>query len=443
MNDTNPDIHRGKPNDLEAERVILAALMLDSAAISEVLSLKDADFYDSRHAILFRTVANLIDRNAPADPLIIADELSKQGTLDKIGGIAFVTSIYDSAISAANIRHYVEIVKEKAVRRNIITQAFRLMQSAYDPTVDAQQALNNAQEGILAISLEKEEDTLQPAAALAKKTFAGIEERHLAGGRQITGLSSGLTAVDSITAGFNAGDLVIIAGRPGMGKSALAMNIASHVSLNETTAAFFSLEMPSEPLMIRVMAGLSGIDSRRLRQGTMSPLDWSSLVTVATELSYSKLFIDEKSSLTPMQLRARARRLKAQHDLGLVIVDYIQLMKVPGRHETREREIAEISSSLKALAKELNIPVIALSQLNRKVEERTNRRPQMADLRESGAIEQDADIIAFIYRDEVYNKSDDNPEKGLADIIVEKNRNGVTGMAKVKFDPATQTFKDK
>ena len=433
------------PHDLDAEKAIAGGIMIDNQTISDVLTILDADgrdFYHSGHKAIFQAAVNLIDKTGAADQITVCDSLRTLGILDKVGGYAFVSDIVDNAISAANIRHYCKIVKNKAIQRKIITEALHIAEAAY-ANGNADEVLDEAQRVLFSLSQGKGKSSLHSATELAKRTFALIEQRHDRDGEDLTGLSTGIRDLDAITLGLHAGDLFIIAARPGVGKTALGLSIARHVAVVDNAPVLFcSLEMPADTLMTRLFASSTGIDSRQLQRGLVSNDRWTHLVRAASQIGAAPLFIDDLSSMTPMEIRSRARLIKSEHGLGLVAIDYLQLMHVPGKHDSREQAVAEISRSLKGLAKELSVPVIALSQLNRKVEDRTNRRPQMGDLRESGAIEQDADVIAFIYRDEVYNKSEDNPEKGIAEIIIGKHRNGPTGTAKVCFSAKTQTFTD-
>ncbi|MCK9391543.1 MAG: replicative DNA helicase [Syntrophales bacterium] len=444
-NNLDPSLCRVLPHDYDAERAVIGGLMLDNQAAGDVLSVLDSDgqdFYHTAHRSIFRAILDLIDKNTVADLITVCDELRSRGTLDKVGGPVYVSEVQDGAISAANIRHYCKIVKSKAIERHIISEAGKLIEAAYSPTIDTNEALNQAQKVILSLSLAREGNkTMHVSRDLARDTFAMIEKRHTQGGA-LVGLPTGLRDLDDRTLGLQNADLVIIAGRPGMGKSTLAGNIAMHSALSGVSVLLFSLEMPAESLMTRILAGMSRIDSRQLRRGFVCNDQWSRLADAASRIGAAPLFIDDKVDVTPAEIRAKARRLKAEHGLGLLIIDYIQLMRVSGRHDTREQAVAEISRTLKAIARELEIPVIGLSQLNRQVDSRTNKRPMLSDLRESGAIEQDADVIAFIYRDEVYNKSESNLERGIAEIEIAKHRNGPTGTIKLRFDAKTQTFAD-
>jgi len=439
-------MNRVPPHDSDAEKAVVGGLLINNQAANDVLSILQAngcDFYHLGHAAVFQAALSLIDQSGVADLITTCASLRTQGILDKIGGYAFVSDIVDNAISAANIRHYCEIVKNKAIQRKIIAEASHLIEAAHSAG-NTNEVLDEAQRTLFALSQERgKSTTLHSARELAKDTFSVIERRHDRGGKALTGQSTGIRDLDAITLGLHAGDLFIIAARPGVGKTALGLSIARHVAVVDNAPVLFcSLEMPADTLMTRLFASSTGIDSRQLQRGLVSNDRWTHLVRAASQIGEAPLFIDDLSSMTPMEIRSKARCIKSAHGLGLVIIDYLQLMHMPGKHDSREQAVAEISRSLKGLAKELNVPVIALSQLNRKVEDRPNRRPQMGDLRESGAIEQDADVIAFIYRDEVYNKSEDNPEKGIVEIDIAKHRNGPTGTVRAHFDAKTQTFSD-
>lgn len=433
-----------QPYNLDAERAVIGGLLIENSAAADVLPLLNADgreFYHTGHRLIFQTVLSLIDKGSVADLITVCDELRNREQIDKAGGVSFVSEVVDGAITAANVRYYAEIVKSYAIRRNIINEALKVMEAAYNPSNDVSETLEQAQRLILALSIKKEKNTLRNAHDLAKQTVSEIEDKNKKGDL-IPGISTGLSDLDSLILGLNRDDLIIIAGRPGMGKSALAGNIAQYVAMQGKPVAFFSLEMPGNSLMMRFLASHTGIDTRHLRRGFVRDNQWPSLISAASVISGVPLFIDDKPDLTPMELRAKARSLKAEHNLALLIVDYIQLMRVPGRHDTREQAVAEISRTLKAIARELSIPVIGLSQLNRQVDARTDKHPMLSDLRESGAIEQDADVIAFIYRDDVYNKKPDNPNRGIAELEIAKQRNGATGNMLLRFDASTQTFSD-
>lgn len=432
-----------QPHSPEAEAAILGSVLIDNRALNECLSIITSDdFYNTANITTFHAMCKIADTGKPVDSVVLSEFLREQGQLAKVGGTSYLATLLESAGSSANAAHYARIIKDKAVLRSIIDAGSGMINDAYmgnDPAA----VLDNAQRSLMELSVDHKRGAVQSARDVSRKAFNVIEARYNTGGVALTGISTGFRDLDNWTSGMQSAELLIIAGRPGMGKTALGVNIAENVVVSGLPVAVFSIEMSAESLMTRIFSSRSGIDSRRLRRGVIFESDWPRLIRVVDEISKAPLFIDDSATLTPMQLKAKARRLKVNKGLSLVIVDYLQLMTVRGHHETREREIAEISRSLKAIAKELHIPVIALSQLNRQLETRTDKRPGLADLRESGAIEQDADVILFLYRDEVYNRSEDNPEKGLAEIIIGKQRNGSTGKITMAFDEKTTRFSDR
>lgn len=434
MRDIDPSLYKIPPQNLEAEQSILGSILLENSAINSVLEfLAPGDFYSEAHRKIFQAAIDLSEKNEPVDLITLSSALKDKNWLDTVGGSAYLASLVDNIPSAANVVNYAKIVKEKSILRGLIGSATEIINSCYETGSDVDQVLDRAEHRIFEISENKVRPSFYPIREIVKDSFRSIEDL-FARKELITGVPTGFEKIDDLTTGLQKSDLIIIAGRPSMGKTAFVLNIAQHVSMEaRIPVAIFSLEMSKEQLAFRLLASEAKVDSQRLRRGFLGETDWPKLTTAAGRLSDAPLYIDDTPAITVLEMKAKSRRLKADRQLGLIIVDYIQLMRAGNYRDSREQEISEISRSLKALAKELKVPVIALSQLNRKVEDRTNRRPQMADLRESGAIEQDADLIAFIYRDEVYNKSDDNPEKGIAEIIIGKQRNGPTGVVKLTF----------
>jgi replicative DNA helicase len=432
MKDVDYSLHKVPPQNLEAEQSVLGGILLDNMAINSVLEIiVTDDFYSEAHRKIFTAILDLSEKSEPSDLITLSSILRDKKQLDGIGGESYLASLVDTVPSAANISYYSKIVKEKAILRKLIGAATEILNKSYDSSSDIDSVLDESEHTIFEISENKVKPTFYPIKEIIKDSFKTIESLYEKKAL-ITGVSTGYKKVDEITSGFQNSDLIIIAGRPSMGKTALAINIAQYASIeNETPVAIFSLEMSKEQLAFRLLASEARVDSQRLRKGFVGEVDWPKLTTAAGRLSEAPIYIDDTPAISVLEMKAKARRLKAEHGLGLVILDYLQLMR--GRGPSREQEISEISRSLKSLAKELEVPVVALSQLNRQVEARSDRRPQLADLRESGAIEQDADVIMFIYRDEVYNKSEDNPEKGLAEVIVGKQRNGPTGLVKLSF----------
>jgi replicative DNA helicase len=434
MKDPDTSSFKVPPQNLEAEQSILGGILLDNQALNNVLEILNTnDFYSDVHRKIFAAILELSERNEPCDVVTLSNNLKDKKLLDQVGGRVYLASLVDNVPSAANIAYYSKIVKEKAILRGLIEAATGILNNSYNMSADIDTVLDEAEHAIFEISENKVRPSFYPFKTLIKEGIKTIEKLYEKK-ELVTGVPSGFEKIDDLTSGLQKSDLIIIAGRPSMGKTAFALDIAKNAALDSRTpVAIFSLEMSKEQLAIRMLASEAKVDSQRIRKGFLGETDWPKLISAASKLSESLIFIDDTPAITVLEMKAKARRLKADQGLGLVIVDYLQLMRSGGFKDSREQEISEISRSLKALAKELNVPVIALSQLNRKVEDRTNKRPQMADLRESGAIEQDADVIAFIYRDEVYNRSEDNPEKGIAEIIIGKQRNGPTGVAKLAF----------
>jgi replicative DNA helicase len=434
MKEIDPSLYKVPPQNLEAEQSILGSILLENSAINSVLEvLTKNDFYNEAHRKIFHVIIELSEKNEPVDLITLSNALRDKNLLDAAGGTAYLASLVDNVPSAANVANYARIVKEKSILRGLIGSATDIITSCYETGSDVDQVLDRAEHSIFEISENKVRPSFYPIREIVKDSFRSIEDLY-ARKELITGVPTGFEKVDDLTSGLQKSELIIIAGRPSMGKTAFALNIAQFASLEgQTPVAIFSLEMSKEQIAFRLLSSEAKVDSQRLRKGFLGETDWPKLTTAAGRLSEAPLFIDDTPAITVLEMKAKSRRLKADQGLGLIVVDYIQLMRGGSYRDSREQEISEISRSLKSLAKELKVPVIALSQLNRKVEDRTNRRPQMADLRESGAIEQDADVIAFIYRDEAYNKSEDNPEKGTAEIIIGKQRNGPTGTVKLAF----------
>lgn len=442
---------KAPPYSQEAELSVLGGLMLDNRAWTDLASmLSPEDFYREDHQLIYRGICDLVGANRPCDFVTLSEHLKARGQLDAVGGIAYLNMLAVDTPSAANVMAYAEIVRERAVLRSLIAaggdiaeMGFRAEGRSYAELLDL------AEQKVFALrsrsanakssyhSMPELMDKLEQKMEFLRQNPAGL-----------AGLSTGFTDLDAKTTGLHPGDLVILAGRPSMGKTSFALNVAEHVVLYEKkSAAVFSMEMPAEQLALRMVSSFARIPMGQLRSGDMEDRYWDRLVSQGSLIREAPLYIDETGALSPLDLRARARRIKQRHGLGLIVVDYIQLMQVAGTKENRTNEISEISRSLKALAKELEVPVIALSQLNRGVEQRDNKRPRMADLRESGGIEQDADLVVFIYRDEVYNK--DSPDKGTAEIIIAKQRNGPLGTVKTaflgeftRFDNLAQSYDD-
>ena len=443
MKEIDASPHKVPPQNIEAEQSVLGGILLDNLALNTVLELLEtSDFYSEAHRKIFSSIIDLSNRNEPCDLITLSNILKDQKRIEQVGGTAYLASLVDNVSSAVNIGYYAKIIKEKSILRRLIGTATEILNKTYDSTMDVDSVLDEAEHAIFEISENKVRPSFYPMRDIIKDSFKTIE-RLYANKELVTGVSTGFDKIDDMTSGLQRSDLIIIAGRPSMGKTAFALNIAQHAALElGIPVAVFSLEMSKEQLATRMLAAEARVDSQRLRKGFLGETDWPKLTTAAGRLSEAPIFIDDTPAITVIEMKAKSRRLKAEAGLGLIVLDYLQLMRGSMYKDSREQEISEISRSLKGLAKELSVPVIALSQLNRKVEDRTSRRPQMADLRESGAIEQDADVIAFIYRDEVYNRSDDNPEKGIAEIIIGKQRNGPTGTIKLAFQEKYTRFEN-
>ncbi|AOU97316.1 replicative DNA helicase [Acidihalobacter yilgarnensis] len=429
------DALRVPPHSIEAEQAVLGGLMLDNSSWDQVADrINEVDFYRFDHRLIFRAAERLASQNQPVDVVTLSEALERTSDLEQAGGLAYLGVLARDTPSAANIRAYADIVRERSILRQLISVGTRVADSAFNPEGrDSRALLDEAEKAVFEIAERgvRGREGFTSIKQLLRPALDRIEMLHE---RQdaITGVATGYDEIDERTSGFQPGDLVIVAGRPSMGKTTFAMNIAEYAAVkHRTPVAIFSMEMPGEQLTMRMLSSLGRIDQHRLRTGRLDEQDWPRLTSAVQMLTDVPLFIDDTPALTPTELRARARRLKREHGLGLIVIDYLQLMQVPSTRENRATEISEISRSLKAVAKELGVPVIALSQLNRSLEQRPNKRPVMSDLRESGAIEQDADLIAFIYRDEVYNE--DSPDKGTAEIIIAKQRNGPIGMARLTF----------
>ncbi len=420
------------PQSLEAEVSVLGGILLENEALNRVLEvIQEGDFYRESHRKIFSAILQLYERNEPSDLITLSEVLKKREDFESVGGVEHLNSLVNSVPTAANITYYAKIVKEKSILRKLINRATEIISQGYEGSEDVDEFLDRAERSIFEISEARIRPSFYPIKDIIKSSFKTIEKLYEK--RQlITGVPTGFAKLDELTSGLQPADLIIVAGRPSMGKTAFALNIAQYAAIEaHVPAAVFSLEMAKEQLALRMLCSEAKVDAHRLRGGFLSESDWPKLTRAAGNLSEAPIFIDDTPALTALEMRAKSRRLKKEHDLGLVIVDYLQLMRGRPDSDTREQEISDISRSLKSLAKELSVPVIALSQLNRRVEERGDRRPQLSDLRESGAIEQDADVIIFLYRDEVYSKSEDN--KGKAEIIIGKQRNGPTDKFELAF----------
>ena len=432
LQNSNPNLVRVPPHSYEAEESVLGGILIDNFTINSAMEiLKPEDFYKRAHSEIFKAMVALTDRGEPIDAVALSEELKKTNILDECGGLEMISRLASSVPSAANVIYYANMVKSLSIRRTAIHEASEVINNAYDTEKNLDEFIDETEQRILSISDEKTEKSFTHIGDIAQDALQ-LVERLYDKKKSVTGVSSGFSKLDDITAGFQKASLFILAARPGVGKTALALTFAQNVALREELAVgIFSLEMSKEELFMRMLSSEARVSNSKLKTGKFPESDFPKIVEAASRLTDAPIYIDDTGGLTITELKAKARRLAREKKLGLIIVDYLQLMRSPTYKYSREQEIADISRSLKGLAKELNIPIIALSQLNRSVEGRDEKRPRIADLRESGAIEQDADIIAFIYRDEMYNP--DTKDKGIAEIILGKHRAGPTGTVRVAF----------
>jgi replicative DNA helicase len=425
---------RSLPHNLEAERSVLGAILVHNDAFNLAVQVIDSsDFYRDAHRRVFDKMIALNERAQAIDFVTLKEELSRAGELDEVGGPAYIASLADGVPRATNVEYYAKIVKEKSTLRALITAAGKILANAYEADQESDLILDEAESAIFAVADDRLKAGFVSMRDLVHETYPKIEQA-FEQKRLITGVPTGFVDLDEMTRGLQSGDLIIVAARPSMGKTSLVLNIAQYVAAQpEFTVGFFSLEMSKESLFIRKLTSEAQIDSHRLMSGAVGNKDYPRISHALESLSGMKLYIDDTANIGVLEMRAKSRRLQSEHGLNLIVVDYIQLMSGRGRFENRTLELASISRSLKGLAKELSVPIIVLSQLSRAPESRSDHRPQLSDLRESGALEQDADLVALIYRDDVYNKDPNNPDAGTAEIIVAKQRNGPTGVVKLAF----------
>ncbi|TAL50961.1 MAG: replicative DNA helicase [Methylovulum sp.] len=434
--DYSVDSFKIPPNSIQAEQSVLGGLMLDNQTWDSVADkVVESDFYHRGHQLIFRTIAQLADKQMPFDIITISESLAAIGELENAGGLSYLGLMAKDTPSAANIATYASIVRDRSVLRQLIHVGTDISNSAFNTEGrDTAELLENAEREVFKIAEQRQrgQGGFIPIKSLLARAVDKIETLFEQEG-SITGAATGFTDFDMMTSGLQPADLIIVAGRPSMGKTTIAMNMAENIAIKgDKPVAVFSMEMPGDALAMRMMSSLGRIDQHKVRTGKLEDDEWPRLTSAINLLAETKLFIDDTPALTPTEVRSRARRLMREHgQLGLIVLDYLQLMQSPSSGDNRVQQISDISRGLKALAKELNVPVIALSQLNRNLEQRPNKRPVMSDLRESGAIEQDADLIVFVYRDEVYNE--DSPDKGIAEIIIGKQRNGPLGTVRLTF----------
>lgn len=433
---------RVPPHNIEAEQSVLGSILLKDKGFLQVNEhISATDFYRDTHKTIFSAMVELFERSEPQDMLTLTSYLTDTNQLESIGGASYLATLTHVVPVTANIESYARIIRQKSVLRNLINTTSDIAQRCFEEQDDIDQLVDQAEQSIFEIAGNKSANEFTPLRSIIPESFKTVEKLYERK-ELITGVPSGYLELDKMTAGLQPADLIILAGRPSMGKTALALNIAQHAALvDKTGVAVFSLEMSKAQLAMRLLSSVGRIDSQKIRTGRLQNEDWPHLSRAAGMLSEAPIHIDDTPALSIPEMRSKMRRLSSQNDIGLILVDYLQLMR--GRNsENRTQEISDISRSLKALAKEHDVPVLALSQLNRGLESRTDKRPMMSDLRESGAIEQDADVICFIYRDEVYNKNEDNPDKGIAEIIIGKQRNGPTGVTRLFFKKEYTMFEN-
>ncbi|HKH70837.1 MAG TPA: replicative DNA helicase [Vicinamibacterales bacterium] len=425
---------RTLPHNLEAERSVLGAILVHNDAFNLAAQVIDSnDFYRDAHRRIFDKMVALNERHDAIDFITLKEELGKSGQLEDVGGPAYIASLADGVPRATNVEYYAKIVKEKSTLRNLIYAANKILTNAYEADQESDIVLDEAESAIFAVADDRLKAGFVPMRDLVKESFPKIEQL-FEQKRLITGVPTGFVDLDEMTRGLQGGDLVIVAARPSMGKTSLVLNIAQYVATQPDHAVgFFSLEMSKESLFLRLLTAEAQVDGHRLLSGAIGGKDYGRISHALETLSAMKLFIDDSAGIGVLEMRAKSRRLQAEHGLSLLIVDYIQLMSGRGRFENRTLELASISRSLKGLAKELNVPIVVLSQLSRAPEARSDHRPQLSDLRESGALEQDADVVVLIYRDDVYNKDPNSPDAGTAELILAKQRNGPTGIVRLAF----------
>lgn len=429
------------PQNIEAEKSVLSSLMLEAEAWDEVADIiTEGDFYKPGHRIIFGAIRDLHKRSLPTDLITVSNHLLATQQLDQVGGPSYLAEILEFSPTTVNIKAHARIIKEKAILRQVISVGQAFAEKAYSADfTDIETFLNEFEASAFKIAEVKAGQDLVDASQLVKLSLEKLEQLYANKG-DVTGISSGFYELDKMTAGFQPKEMVIIAARPSMGKTAFSLNIALNVALREKkSVAYFSVEMAKEQLMVRMLASEAKVSLSQLRTATMDESAWPRLINAAAKLSESRMFIDDTSGISPYEVHAKCRRLKSKHGLDMIIIDYLQLMSLKQKVDSREREVAEVSKTLKAIAKDLNVPVLALAQLNRGVEGRSDRRPMLSDLRESGSIEQDADVILMLYRDDYYER--ENPEhKGLAEVIIGKQRNGPTGTVKLRWQPEYGLF---
>ncbi|MGA1868737.1 MAG: replicative DNA helicase [bacterium] len=432
MNPAGISLEKSLPHNIEAEKAVLGAILLDSDALPKILDqIEPEDFYRNSHCIIYKVILEFYESGTPIDLIKLKDYLKAHDLLESVGGISYLTDLFDATPTSANIFSHAAIVREKAIARRLINVGHHIVTQGYEESKGSELLLDNAERMIFDLAEKKSQSNIFAVKDIIDNSFEVIEKLYH-NKSELTGIGTGFKDFDRLTSGLHKSDLIIIAARPSMGKTSFCINMALHMAIKEhLSVLFFSLEMSKEQLVMRMLSALSGVNAHHLRTGFITNKDWDKLVKAGSKISEASIYIDDTSSLSSLDLRAKARRLKRDKGLDVIMVDYLQLMEGHGRSENRQQEISTISRSLKGLAKELDVPLIALSQLSRAVESRTERRPMLSDLRESGAIEQDADLVAFIYRPEVYSKKLE--DEGIAELIIGKQRNGPVDTVKMVF----------
>ncbi|MFC1812589.1 replicative DNA helicase [Thermodesulfobacteriota bacterium] len=441
----DPHLQSLQPQNVEAEESILSAILIDNRTLDDIIEiLTPDDFYRTAHKEIFSSITDLYAKDEPIDLVTLSNKLKEKGRLEEIGGASYLAKIVDTVPLAMNAKHYARIICDKSTRRRLIGKANEIINHCFEEEGGIDDVMNYAERSIFDELSESKKTTYHRLSGIIQDNFDMLESRQ---GKRFSGIPSGFTLLDNLTSGFQDSDLIILAARPGMGKTAFALNIARNMAVEENVpVAIFSFEMSKEQLGYRLLCAEARVNSSRLRDGFLSQEDWVKLTNAAGVLSEAPIFIDDSTDISALDIRAKSRRLKIKENIGLIIIDYLQLMESRSsgmrKPERRDLEIAEISRAIKGMAKELKVPVLALSQLNRMLEQRSDKRPMLSDLRESGALEQDADLVVFIYRDEVYNKEENNPNRGIAEIILSKHRNGQTGIASLAFLSAYTRFEN-
>lgn len=423
---------RVPPQNPDAEKAVLGAMLISEDAVGDVIEVLDSSFfYEIANQRIFDAIVRLYSSRRNVDTITLSDQLTADGVLESVGGVSYLTELVDLVPTAANVLHYAAIVKDKGIKRKLIRSATEIVTRSYDPDAQVDELVDTSEKLIFEIAQARQKQQAVSVKDIVKNTIATIDKLYH-NKASITGVPTGFYDFDRMTSGLQPSDLVIVAARPSMGKSALAASMAENASINHgIPVAFFSLEMAKEQIVMRMLCSQARVDASKVRTGMLVPSEWPLLTKAAGKLSQIPFFIDDTPAISPLELRAKARRLKSAHKIGLVIVDYLQLMRASTKSENRQQEISEISRSLKALARELSVPVIAISQLSRAVESRQDHRPQLSDLRESGAIEQDADVVVLLMREDYYDPKPEN--LGLAEVIIAKQRNGPVGTVKLRF----------